>query len=89
MDWPLEQKIIWRQTMSRDLRSYMKDTNVRLIFGALAMLFIVGDGLIWIIYGFGAAMMGLLCMLGAFVPIGLIFLLLNLSDWIVKRANRD
>ena len=46
MDGPLEQKIIWRQTMSRDLRSYMKDTNVRLIFGALAMLFIVGDGLI-------------------------------------------
>lgn len=89
MDGPLEQKIIWRQTMSRDLRSYMKDTNVRLIFGALAMLFIVGDGLIWIIYGFGAAMMGLLCMMGAFVPIGLIFLLLNLSDWIVKRANRD
>ena len=89
MDGPLEQKTIWRQTMSRDLRSYMKDTNVRLIFGALAMLFIVGDGLIWIIYGFGAAMMGLLCMLGAFVPIGLIFLLLNLSDWIVKRANRD
>ena len=89
MDGPLEQKIIWQQTMSRDLRSYMKDTNVRLIFGALAMLFIVGDGLIWIIYGFGAAMMGLLCMLGAFVPIGQIFLLLNLSDWIVKRANRD
>jgi len=75
--------------MSRDLRSYMKDTNVRLIFGALAMLFFVGDGLIWIIYGFGAAVMGLLCMLGAFVPIGLIFLLLNLSDWILKRAGRD
>ena len=89
MDGPLEQKIIWRQTMSRDLRSYMKDTNVRLIFGALAMLFFVGDGLIWIIYGFGAAVMGLLCMLGAFVPIGLIFLLLNLSDWILKRAGRD
>jgi hypothetical protein len=89
VDKPLEQKIIRRQTMSRDLRSYMKDTNVRLILGALALLFIVGDGLIWIIYGFGAAVMGLLCMLGAFVPIGLIFLLLNLSDWIVKRANRD
>ena len=75
--------------MSRDLRSYMKDTNTRLIVGALALLFIVGDGLIWLIYGFGAAMMGLLCMLGAFVPIGLILLFLNLSDWIVKRANRD
>jgi hypothetical protein len=75
--------------VSRDLRSYMKDTNTRLIVGALALLFIVGDGLIWLIYGFGAALMGLLCMLGAFVPIGLILLFLNLSDWIVKRANRD
>lgn len=75
--------------MSRDLRKYMKDTNVRLIVGALIALFVVGDGLIWLIYGFGAAVMGLLCMLGAFIPIGLIFLLLNLSDWIVKRANRD
>jgi hypothetical protein len=75
--------------MSRDLRSYMKDTNVRLVIGALALLFIVGDGLIWIIYGFGAAMMGLLCMLGAFVPIGFIFLFLFITDWVVKRAGRD
>lgn len=75
--------------MSRDVRSYMKDTNVRLVVGALALLFIVGDGLIWLIYGFGAALMGLLCMLGAFVPIGLILLFLNLSDWILKRAGRD
>ncbi len=75
--------------MSRDLRSYMKDTNVRLIVGAVLLLFIVGDGLIWLIYGSGAAVMGLICMLGAFVPIGLIFLLLNLSDWILKRAGRD
>jgi hypothetical protein len=75
--------------MSRDLRKYMRDTNVRLVAGALLLLFIVGDGLIWLIYGFGAAMMGLLCILAAFVPIGLILLLLALSDWIVKRANRD
>jgi hypothetical protein len=75
--------------MSRDLRKYMKDTNVRLIVGALLMLFIVGDGLIWLIYGFGAAVMGLLCILAALVPVALILLLLGLSDWIVKRANRD
>ncbi len=75
--------------MSRDLRKYMRDTNIRLILGALAMLFIVGLGLIWWIYGFGAAIMGFVCLLGAFVPIGLIFLLLNLSDWILKRAGRD
>ena len=75
--------------MSRDLRKYMRDTNVRLIAGALVMLFIIGLGLIWWLYGFGAAIMGFVCLLGAFVPIGLIFLLLNLSDWILKRAGRD
>jgi len=75
--------------LSRDLRSYAKDTNVRLIAGALLLLFIVGDGLIWLIYGFGAAVMGLLCMLGAFVPIGMILLFLKLIDWVMKRADRD
>lgn len=75
--------------MSRDLRKYMRDTNMRLIAGALFLLFIVGDGLIWVIYGPGAAVMGLLCILAALVPIVLILLLLALSDWIVKRANRD
>jgi hypothetical protein len=75
--------------MSRDLRKYMRDTNVRLIVGALLLLFIIGDGLIWLIYGAGAAVMGLLCILAALVPVALILLLLGLSDWIVKRANRD
>jgi hypothetical protein len=75
--------------MSRDLRKYVKDTNVRLLIGAFISLFVIGVGLIWWIYGPGAAVMGFLCLLGAFVPIGLIFLFLFLSDWIVKRAGRD
>jgi hypothetical protein len=75
--------------MSRDLRKYMRDTNVRLIAGAMLLLFIVGDGLIWRIYGGGAAVMGLLCILAALVPVVLILLLLGLLDWVVKRANRD
>lgn len=75
--------------MSRDLRKYIKDTNVRIIIGALLLLFVVGLGLIWLIYGFGAAVTGFLCLLGAFVPIALIFVALYGLDWIVKRANRD
>ena len=75
--------------MSRDLRKYMRDTNVRLVAAAILMLFIVGVGLIWLIYGFGAAVTGFLCILAAFIPIGLIFLALFGMDWIVKRANRD
>ena len=75
--------------MDRDLRKYMKETNVRVAVGALLLLFIVGLGLIWAIYGFGAAVSGFLCLLGAFVPIALILFALYGLDWIVKRANRD
>lgn len=75
--------------MSRDLRKYMRDTNTRIVIGAILLLFIVGLGLIWLIYGFGAAVTGFLCILAAFIPIGLIFLVLFGMDWIVKRANPD
>ncbi|KXK15710.1 MAG: hypothetical protein UZ14_CFX002000297 [Chloroflexi bacterium OLB14] len=75
--------------MSRDLRKYIKDTNTQIIIGAFVLLFVVGLGLIWAIYGFGAAVSGFLCLLGALVPIGLIFIALYGIDWIVKYGNRD
>lgn len=75
--------------MSRDLRKYVKDTNARILIGAILLLFVVGIVLIWVVYGFGAAVTGFLCLLGALVPIALIFLALFGLDWIVKRANRD
>lgn len=62
---------------------------MRLVFGALLLLFIVGDGLIYLIYGPRSAMLGLLCLLGALAPVGLIALFLWIMDWIVKRANRE
>ena len=73
--------------MKRDLRSYARQTNVQLALGAFVLLFIFGLGLIWWLYGLGAAITGLLCLLGALVPIALIFLALYGMDWIVKRAN--
>ncbi len=75
--------------MSRDLRKYMKDTNTRILLSAFILLFIAGLGLIWAVYGFSAAISGFLCLLGATVPIALIFLTLFALDRIVKRANRD
>lgn len=75
--------------MTRDLRKYAKQTNVRLGIGAFFLLFVVGVALIYRIYGAGAAMMGFLCLLGALVPVVLIFLSLALLDWIQKRANSD
>ena len=73
----------------RDLRKYARKTNVRLIAGALLLLFVVGDGLIYIIYGKAAALMGLVCLLGGLVPIVLVTLILILLDRIIRHANPD
>lgn len=75
--------------MSKDLRKYARQTNIQLAVGALLLLFIVGDGLIYLIYGKGAALMGLTCLLLGTAPILLIVLLMLLLNWIVKLANRE
>jgi hypothetical protein len=73
--------------MKRNLRGYARQTNVRLGIGAFVLLFGVGLALIYFIYGPGAAGIGLLCLLGSLVPIGLILVALFGMDWIVKRAR--
>jgi membrane protein implicated in regulation of membrane protease activity len=75
--------------MTRDLRKYARQTNFRLIAGALLLLFLVGDGLIYLIYGRGAALMGLFCLLAGLTPVVLTVLILVFMDWVAKRANRD
>ncbi|PKO00721.1 MAG: hypothetical protein CVU42_02525 [Chloroflexi bacterium HGW-Chloroflexi-4] len=72
----------------RDLRSYAKQTNIRLIVGALGLLFFVGLGLILLIYGKGAVFTGLLCVVGGLIPVFLIIAALALIELIVKK-NRD
>ena len=72
----------------RDLRSYAKQTNIRLIVGALALLFLVGLGLIFLIYGKGAVFTGLLCIIGGLIPVVLIVISLAIIDLIVKK-NKD
>ena len=73
--------------MKRDLREYARRTNVQLAAGAFLLLFGLGLALIYFIYGSGAALTGLFCLLGALVPISLIFVALYGIDWIVRRAN--
>jgi hypothetical protein len=75
--------------LTRDLRKYVRQTNFRLIAGALGILFIVGDGLIYLIYGSSAAVMGLLCLLAGMTPVVLVVLVIFVLDWITKCANRD
>ena len=75
--------------MSRDLREYARKTNVQLTVGAFFLLFVIGLGLIYFIYGSGAAMVGFLCLLAGLFPIVLILIFFAITDWIAKRAGRD
>ena len=75
--------------MSRDLRKYARDTSVQLGVGAFLLFFLIGIGLIYFIYGSGAAMFGFLCLLATLFPIVLILIFLAITEWITKRANRD
>lgn len=68
----------------RDLRQYSKDTNKKIIMGALLLIFIIGDGLVFIIYGVQPGLMGLLCLLTGLIPVFLIILVISILDWIVK-----
>ncbi len=73
----------------RDLRSYQKNTIFRLIVGGFLIVFVVGDGLIFLIYGPQAAVSGLLCIGGGMLPIFLIMVFLWVIDRVVKNANRE
>ncbi len=73
----------------RDLRKYARQTNLRIAVGALFLLFVVGDGLIYFIYGGGPALMGLLCLGAGMIPILLVVLILYIIDRIARHANPD
>jgi Ca2+/Na+ antiporter len=71
----------------RDLREYSKETNVRLVLGAFILLFVIGVGLIWLIYGGNAAGMAFTCLLAALFPVILILGIFLAIEWILKRAR--
>jgi hypothetical protein len=75
--------------MGRDLRKYASQTNSRLIAGGILLLFIVGDGLIYVFMGANAAVMGLVCLVIGLIPLILVWSLLWLLDLAVKRANQE
>lgn len=73
--------------MTRDLRRYSRQTNFRLVVGFLALVFLLGDGLIYVFMGRNAAIMGLVCLGLGLVPAVLVWLLLGLMGWLVKRER--
>jgi len=75
--------------MSRDLRQYSRQTIIRLIIGGFIAVFIVGNGLIYIIFGPEAALTGFTCMLGGLFPIIAILAIFYFFDFIIRRFKKD
>jgi hypothetical protein len=75
--------------MSSDLQKYSRQTIFRLVVGVLAILFIIGGGLIYLIYGAAPAAFGLLCLGGALLPVVAISAILKLFEWIVNRYREQ
>ena len=73
--------------MSKDLREYAKSTQARMIAGFLLLVFLVGDGLIFLLYGKGAGLAGLVCLLSALFPVALVVFFLWFADRIVEKQE--
>jgi len=73
--------------MSGDMRRYARQTNIRLWIGFFLLLFLVGDGLIYLIYGKGPAIVGLMCLGALLIPILLVWLILLGLEWVAKRGE--
>jgi len=72
----------------RDLRAYSRRTQIGLALGGLALLLLVGDGLVWLGYGKGAAGAALLCTIVGLAPLLLIWLALAGVGWLARRLDR-
>jgi len=73
----------------RDLRKYARQTNLQLAIGFLLILLIVGDGLIYFIWGRDAAVMGIVCIMAGIAPMVAVFLILWGIELFVKKNNGE
>ena len=73
--------------MPTDLRAYTRQTKFRALIWFIIILVVVGLGLVWLLYGRGAALMGLLCLIGALVPVSLIALAMLGLDFLARKNH--
>ncbi|MFO8036968.1 MAG: hypothetical protein R6U57_10120 [Anaerolineales bacterium] len=70
--------------MSKDLRTYARRTTLLLVVGFIIILFVVGDGLIYLLYGRGPALMGLVCLGSGLIPVAGLLLFFTIAERIVR-----
>ena len=74
--------------MTRDLRKYTRQTNIRLLIGFILVLTIVGSILVVVFYSVTALPTFFICLIAGLAPLLAIWLILKGMEWIVKRSNQ-
>jgi hypothetical protein len=83
---------LWGCALNRKRGSFspgrhQRQTLFRLILGGLAILLVVGGGLVWAVYGRTAAVTAVACLLAGFGLLALLWLILSLIELWVKEDN--
>ncbi len=73
----------------RDLQRYAGTTRSRLVLGVILLIFLVGDGLVFILFGVEAGQYALLCTALGLLPLIVIFALLWFLGWIAGRVRNE
>jgi hypothetical protein len=76
-----------KQRHGFDPRRHWQQTQVRLLFGGLASVIIVGGGLVWALYGLSSAVTAVSCLLAAAGVLGVLWLILTLLESWVKEDD--
>ena len=73
--------------MTKDLRRYASQTNIRLLIGFFLILLVIGLGSIYLIYGRDAALTGFICISFALVPVLLVVGVLAILGWAARKLD--
>ncbi|MGA9190504.1 MAG: hypothetical protein WBZ24_02105 [Anaerolineales bacterium] len=70
------------------MRDFRSQTDRRMFAGFVLILLLVGGGLIYLLYGREAAILGALCLLAGIAPVALLWLILRGLEWWGKRTGQ-
>jgi hypothetical protein len=73
----------------RDLRKYARHTDMQLLIGFFILLIVVGLGLIFFLWGAGAAVSGLICVGVVLLPVLAVLGVVWVLDYLARRARGE